>query len=205
MMVEDANNGLFVELVKEMAKRAGEECEIVVYPPPRTVENFHNSSVDGFFPALDVLIEKDKSATEEEFYMKQDFAFTKVGDPEIRSIDGLKGKKVGITAGYPYAKEIAANPDVKLEAGPDDVSNIQKLSRGRIDVFVVEEKTGCKALEKSGVDNVTYAKGSPLSEQRVYVAFQPTDRGQELAKKFSDALKAMKADGTFARIMAPAM
>jgi polar amino acid transport system substrate-binding protein len=204
LMIVDKDNGLFVELVKEMIKRSGADAEIVVFPAPRTVENFAKGEIDGFFPALDVLIEKDKAATDEVIYIKEDYAFTRKGEAEIKSIKDLEGKKVGITAGYPYVNEIMKNPAIKAEIGPDDVSNMQKLSKGRIDVFVVEEKTGLKALEQSAVDNVTYPAGSPLSQQKVYVAFQPTDAGKDLAAKFSAALTEMKKDGTFEKIMAPA-
>ncbi|OGV42705.1 MAG: hypothetical protein A2X46_05415 [Lentisphaerae bacterium GWF2_57_35] len=204
LMIVDKDNGLFVEAVKEMIARSGVDMEIVVYPAPRTVENFHKGEVDGFFPALDVLIEKDKAATEEVIYVKEDYAFTRKGEVEIKSIKELEGKKVGVTAGYPYVNEIMKNPAIKLEVGPDDISNMQKLSKGRIDIFVVEEKTGLKALEQSAVDNVTYPAGSPLSQQKVYIAFQPTDSGKELAAKFSAALSEMKKDGSFGKIMTPA-
>ena len=204
LMIEDENTGLFVVLVQELIKRTGTDAAIVVYPPPRTVQSFHDGTIDGFFPALDVLIAKEKSETEEPIYFKQDFAFTQTGQPEIKSIQELEGKTVGITAGYPYVKELTSNTKITFEEARDDVSNMQKLSAGRIDAFVVEEKTGLKAVEQSGVSNVTYPKDSPLSRQKVYIAFQPTEDGKKLAAAFSDALKAMKADGTFDKIMAPA-
>lgn len=204
MMIVDENNGLFVEVVKELIKRTGEDVAIVVNPPPRTVSEFAEGTIDGFFPALDVLIAKDKAETEEPMYFKEDYAFTREGTPAITTVAELEGKTVGITAGYPYAKEVTGNAKITFEEAQDDVANIQKLAAERIDVFVVEEKTGLKALQESGVQGITYAKGSPLSRQKVYIAFQPTDDGKRLAAAFSKALQEMKADGTFDRIMAPA-
>ena len=56
----------------------------------------HAGEIDAFFPALDVLIEKDKSATEP-MYVKSDFAFVRKGDPACKSIaDLVKGTQKGI-------------------------------------------------------------------------------------------------------------
>ena len=200
LMIENAESGLFVEIVKEMIRRTGEDFEIVVYPAQRTVAGFHAGEIDAFFPALDVLIEKEKSATEA-MYVKSDYAFTRKGEPEITSIAGLEGKKVGITAGYPYVKELTSNPNITIVEGPNDVANAQKLSMGRIDAFVVEEKTGLASLQEAGVENVGYPQGSPISQQNVYVAFQATEAGKAQAEKFSKALVEMQQDGTFGKIM----
>ena len=200
LMIESPTSGIFVEVVQELIRRTGADFEIVVYPAQRTVGAFHAGEIDAFFPALDVLIENDKSATEP-MYVKSDFAFVRKGDPACKSIADLEGKKVGITAGYPYAKELMDNPKVSLVVGPNDVSNLQKLSMGRIDVFVVEEKTGLAALKEAGVDNVEYPADSPISRQNVYVAFQPTEVGADLAAKFSKALLEMQQDGSFGTIM----
>ncbi len=203
LMVESKDKGVFIDLVKEVAKRTGDSIEIVVMPPKRTVGAFHGGKVDGFFPCLDVLLQKE-AAKSEPIYVKQDFAFTRSDSPLITSIAGLEGKKVGITIGYPYAKAVMTNPKIKLEAAASDVLNMKKLSKGRIDVFVVEEKTGLKALKESGAGNIHYPQGKPLSKQDVYFAFQPTPEGKALAQRFSKALADMKKDGSFAAIMSKA-
>lgn len=203
LMVESPEKGVFIDLTKEIIKRSGESFEIAVYPPNRTVGGFHAGEIDAFFPALDVLLQKEVAASSE-IYMKRDFAFVRAGEPAVGSIDGLKGKKVGITQGYPYAKAVVGNPDLNIVEGQSDEINVKALIDGRIDVFIVEEKTGLKAVEKVGAEGVHYDKANPLSEQKVYFAFQNDAAGKALASKFSEALKAMKADGTFGKIMAAA-
>ena len=137
-------------------------------------------------------------------YVKEDFGFTKQGYPSVKSISDLKGKNVGITLGYPYSKEITDNSSFTVSTAPTDINNIMKLAAGRIDVFVVEEKSGLKAIEQSGRDNISYKSGQPLSRQNVYYAFQADKTGQQLALLFSSALDEMKKDGTFAQIMSKA-
>ncbi len=203
LMVESKDKGVFIDLVKEVAKRAGVQIDIVVMPPKRTVGSFHAGKIDGFFPCLDVLLQKDASKSDP-IYVKQDFAFTRSDSPTIGTVAGLEGKKVGITVGYPYAKAVISNPKIKLESAASDVLNIKKLARGRIDAFVVEEKTGLKAMKEAKASNIHYDKTKPLSRQDVYFVFQATPEGKTLADKFSKALADMKKDGTFAQIMSKA-
>ncbi|MCC7152616.1 MAG: hypothetical protein IT501_11455, partial [Rubrivivax sp.] len=53
---------------------------------------------------------------------------------------------VGITLGYPCVKEVAESKDFTVAPAADDVTNMKKLGAGRLDVFVVEERSGLKAL-----------------------------------------------------------
>jgi len=149
LMVESKDKRVFIDLVKEVIGRTGEQFEIVVAPPKRTVASFHKGAIDGFFPCLDVLLQKD-AAKSKPIYVKADFAFTRSDAPIIKSISQLEGKKVGITVGYPYAKALISDKKIKLEGADNDVLNMKKLSKGRIDAFVVEEKTGVKALKDRG-------------------------------------------------------
>jgi len=203
LMVESPDKGIFIEVTKEIAKRSGLDIEIKIFPTKRTVMNFHENKVDGFFPALDIMINKDISPSEE-MYFKEDFVFFKEGSSPVSTIEGLSGKKVGITMGYPYAKKITDAQGFKIEIAPKDEINLKKLAAGRIDAFVVEEKSGLQALKQSGVSGITYEAGKPISRQKVYYAFQPDAKGKELAAKFSQALSSMKKDGTFGKIMSKA-
>ncbi len=200
LMVEDKDRGVFIDLLKEIEKRSDIRLEIVVYPAKRTISEFSDKSIIGFFPALDVSIPKEVAASKE-IYIKEDFAFVKQGTPIPQKIKDLEGKTIGLTMGYPYAKEIIGNDKIHKDYANDDVTNVKKLSAKRFDVFVVEEKSGLKAIEQSGEKDIIYNKSTPLSKQRVYFAFQNTPEGQSLAKKFSEALDSMKKDGTFAAIM----
>ena len=202
LMVESSEKGLFVDLTKEIAKRAGVEMEIVVTPPARTADQFAKNEIDGWFPGLDVTMPKTpaKSAP---IYIKTDFIFYKKGK-EAKSIADLKGKTVGITNGYPYDKAVTGSTSFKLETAAEDVYKMKKLGAGRIDAFIVEEKTGLKAKEQSGEKDILYSSADPVSKQEVYYAFQNTDEGRQLAEKFSKAIKEMQQDGSFGKIMAAA-
>lgn len=207
LMVIDENRGVFIDLAKEIAKRVDLEIRISVAPPKRTINRFMGNEIDVIFPALDVFFPPGKELLKstELIYIKKDFIFTKKGGPILKSVTDLEGKKVGITLGYPYAREIIENKNIRKDAAKTDESNVKKLMVGRIQAFVAEEKSGLKAFENTGnQNNFQYDSKTPVSEQNVYFAFQNNDKGRSLAKMVTQALTKMKNDGTFGRIMAAA-
>ncbi|MCD4674800.1 MAG: transporter substrate-binding domain-containing protein [Desulfobacula sp.] len=203
LMVESSNKGVFIELTKKIGEKSNLDISIQVLPAKRAVNEFKNNKFDGIFPGLDILFDQEISPSTE-ISIKEDFAFTRKESPFITTIQDLAGKKIGITLGYPYAKQIIANKSLNLENSKNDVLNMKKLSAGRIDVFIVEEKSGLKALDFSGVSNIVYPAGKSLSKQKVYYAFQPDSTGKQFASKISKALLSMKKDGTFGAIMSKA-
>lgn len=199
LMVESKDKGVFIELTKEIARRANVPIEIVIEPTKRVLNDFNENRIDIIYPALDVTLPKQAERTAA-VYHKIDYVFYKTDKP-LKNIRDLESKKVGITLGYPYTKELTGNKNIKIDPANDDITNFKKLEAGRIDAFVVEEHSGVKALKDSGVKGIAYDKNRPLSKMDVYYAFQKTAEGKDLAVKFSRALDEIKKDGTFARIM----
>ncbi len=204
LMVVDEDHGAFVDLVKEAVQRQGLDIRFIITPPKRTIKHFLEGKIDAVFPALDVNfadgIEVEKS---EPIYQKVDFVFTVKGKPQLKIIQDLEGKKVAITRGYPYARQLTENNMIILDMANSDETNAKKLMKGRVDAFVVEEKSGLQAFKTLGLlDKVQWDQNVPLSKQKVYVAFHKNHKGKLLAGKISESIRAMKADGTLANIMA---
>lgn len=206
VMVESADKGVFIELVKSVAKKAGLKVEITVLPTKRAIGSFLSGEPDMLFPALDIQFHGQTQPTKssEIIYVKQDFGFVKKGNNAPLTISDLKGKKIGITAGYPYSEKIVFDKSLTLEEAESDEVNVKKLVNGRIDVFIVEEKSGLGAINKTAPEKTSYTKESPLSKQDVYFAFQKNSNGKKFETKFSTALKEMKKDGSFGAIMSKA-
>lgn len=207
LMVESESEGVFIELSREIIKRLDVNARIRVSPPQRSINDLVKGRVDVLFPALDVFFVDDDiySRTEELIYIKEDFVFTRKGETLLTSIEDLHGKVVGVTRGYPYAREVVRNEKLKLDYSLKDEIVVQKLIIGRVEAFIVEEKTGIRAFEKQGVDKLMqYNPALPISRQDVYYATGRNGNGQQLANDISNALKSMKADGTFERILSKA-
>ncbi len=198
-MVTSTDNGVFVELFKEAAKRAGIKYKIEMYPSKRAVHYFQTGEIDGFFPAFDESA-GDNAAKSESIHVKNNVVFVRKNSEFINSVDQLAGKIVGLTRGYHYDNRIFENPDIKIEYAPSVLVNIQKLSAGRIDAFVAEDETGLKALKESKITNIHYDPNSTLFSKKVFIAFHGDKEGQAINKKISKALIEMKKDGTYQKI-----
>ncbi|MCP4157141.1 MAG: transporter substrate-binding domain-containing protein [bacterium] len=204
LMIIDKDTGVFIQLAQEIAKRAGFKLLIEVTPPKRTLRNFVYKELDILMPAVDLFFPTGSPTlkSRELIYIKRDFIFTLKRTPLLRTLKDLEGKIVGITAGYTYAPDLTANKKIELQVGVSDEKNALKLAQGRIDAFVVEEKTGLKAFENTNLGNkIHYDPAVPLSAQDVYFAFQDTDRGRQLEATLSTILAQLKKDGTFDKIL----
>ena len=207
LMVVDENNGIFVELMQAIAKKADMKLELTIKPPKRILKEFFKGKHDALFPALDVTFtpENQPIKSSETVYVKRDFAFTRKGEPVLSSIKDLEGKKVGLTRGYPYVKELLENKNIDIQYANIDEENAKKLIAKRFDAFIVEEKSGLKAFENTvTLDKIQYNSLIPLSSQDVFFAFFKNDKNTKLEKKWSKALSQIKKDGTFGKIMSKA-
>lgn len=202
--VESAEKGLLIDLVREVARTADIDIQIHVVPPRRAVSGLQTGTYAMLFPALDVMFPAGAPIvrSSEAIECKEDFVFTRKGDKLLRTLADLKGKRVGITRGYPYARELSeGNQDFTLEGAVSDESNIGKLVAGHIDAFVVDEKTGLEEFRRLGMtDRMQYDRHLPVSRQEVYYAFGNSPESPELARRFSEALAQLKRDGRFRSI-----
>lgn len=202
--VEGPTKGLFVQVVQEavaLAKMSAVQVE--VYAPQRAVRSLAAGESDALFPALDVHFEPGKPVvrSSEALDCKEDFVFTRKGTPAFSTLEALRGKHVGITRGYPYSRAVTDNTSFVIEEAMSDETNIRKLVAGRIDAFVLDEKTGVKAFEALGLTaDMQYDPSRPVSRQEVYVAFKDSPEGRAMAKQFSDGLRQLKASGRYQAI-----
>lgn len=200
LMVDDAEHGVFVTLFQEVVKRTGERCALNIYPVQRTQKLFADGDLIGFFPASETSAGA-KAVKSAPFYSKNNVVFVRKNTPFITKISELEGKIVGVTKGYTYGDEITKNPNITLEYADSDVNNMLKLSKGRIDAFIVEEQSGLKAMTESGVSDVGYDPQQPISSVPIFFAFQNSESGRMLSAKFSAAIAAMQADGALKQIL----
>ncbi len=200
-MVETSEKGLFVELINEAGRRAGYQVKVNVLPAKRAVVQFRKGLYDGMFPMTGTfrpVIEGPRTHT---MYIKRTFAFVREGADIPTSIDELKNYTVGLNAQYDNDERLLNNDQIKFVWGNDDIAMMKMLAAQRFYTFIVEERSGLKALKNANVNNITYNSDYPLTETEAYVLFQNTDRGELIALNISRAMAQMKADGSFARIM----
>lgn len=195
--------GTDIEIINEAFKRMKKDVNIKIYPWKRCVAMVKNKKADGIFTLR-------KTSEREEFLIfpnevlsySANVFFRKKGLPAkfTGKLSDLSGKTICITAGYDYGKDFMKSKLFKLDAGGhDDALNFKKLLAGRSELFLCDKLVGSYELKKLGfIDKIDFLP-TPLSKFDMFLAF--TKNNSALAKEFSKALKSMKSDGTYDKII----
>lgn len=192
--VQSSKKGNFINLVKKIEKRSGENFVISVRPSKRVLANFNHQNIIGYFPALDV-DERERSYNSSPFYYKKDLFFYRKGE----NSNIKKAKKICLTRGYPYADFVSKLKGVEIFYSDSDSSCLKMLNLGRVDGFVCEAMSGFSALKKLKLSKIT-ANKKPLSSMKVYFSFVRNKRGKYLADIFTKELKKMRSSGELVKI-----
>lgn len=200
LLVEDANHGAFIDMLREAAQRAGIRYTIVMSPAKRAMRYFEDGDVIGIIPALSATLAADAALTRP-IFTKQIHAFVRKGDPLSETISSLEGKRVGLTRGFSYPRAITVNEKIEIDYADTTAGSLKKLLEGRVDVVVADGYTAQRAIEKEGLSGFHYDLSAVLNEQVAYIAFQNTAEGAALARKISQALETMEQDGTMAKLL----
>ncbi|MDX1402259.1 MAG: transporter substrate-binding domain-containing protein [Kiloniellales bacterium] len=119
------------------------------------------------------------------------------------SVDSLGEKqyKIGTVLGYANTDEF----DKKAGTGwiiaipsNDDITNLKKLARKRIDAavidkFVLEYLKATEPSLKKSRDNLRF-NARPLEDKTLYLCFRDDEAGQAMLKEFNEGLKAVNPD-----------
>jgi len=200
LLVDDEDHGAFIELFKEAARRAEIHYTMRLVPAKRAMRYFEDGDVVGILPALQSTLALDAALTRQ-IFSKQVHTFVRSGDPIPKTVGSLEGKRIGLTRGFGYPRAITMNENIDVDYADTTEGSLMKLLEGRIDAVVADGYTALYAIEKMELSGFHYDLSAILDEQPVYMAFQPTDEGRELARKISRALAAMEADGTMTKIL----
>jgi polar amino acid transport system substrate-binding protein len=130
----------------------------------------------------------------------------KKGDSfEFNGLDSLKGKTVGIVKDYGYGDVFMKSALFTREEAVDIITNIRKLTLGRVDLTLedgIVARATIMKLDPGLLSQIEFTKGS-LSSNNLYIApGLKNPRYQEIIAAFNKGLKAIKADGSYQKILA---
>ncbi len=196
LLVESPEEGFFVEFLSEAAKRAGIEYKLELYPPKRAMRLFEDGNAMAIIPALLPTLSKDAVLTCT-IFTKTIHGFVREGDTIPNKPSELEGKRIGLVRGFSYPRSIIYNENIKIDYADTTDGSLKKLEEGRIDVVVVDGHTAVRAIERLDLKGLVYDLSINLHSQPVFMAFQPTGKGEALALRMSKAILSMKEDGTY--------
>ncbi|HEX5394219.1 MAG TPA: transporter substrate-binding domain-containing protein [Rhodocyclaceae bacterium] len=198
-------SGPFADLIHEIGRRAGLNIEIIVLPPQRQRVAFGKKQIDIIFPMVESSFDAETEyLRSSSFFDKKYFAFTKRGQPCVRSMADLTklSGPVGLTLGYSYPHALLTERRLVFDYAPTDDQNMSKIGVGRIAAFVVEEVSGLAARNHTKLDAaIQYDPQSPLFTEGVFFAFQKKESLVPIRDAISRAIDEMKTDGSLRKIL----
>jgi len=122
---------------------------------------------------------------------------------DFRSLDDLKGKKIGVVLGYSYTPEfwefIHAHCDV--EQVPLDEINFKKLEAGRLDAVAAEYGNGIYLTKKLGLSTIKPFMDTIFKRQGLYIMFSKDSVSKGFVKQFSNELKLFKQTSEYSALL----
>ena len=123
----------------------------------------------------------------------------RTGDLERLRSEPLTEQRIGVqehTFSESYLR--TQNPDIHLEPSRDFVDGLRDLLQGRIDAFAHVTATGAYFLEELRAGGITFAE-EPFAIRGAGIAVPRAN--SELLGPINEALRDLKRDGTYGRIV----
>lgn len=192
-------SGIYIDVVREAASRAGIDLEFEVVPFKRALHLIEKGKAD--------LMLGPNRTDERQKYMyyfgaalpnEPKAVYLGASDADVVSITDLGQKSVGVLRGANYGWQLEDAKDVRLVEAVDYAALFRMLDLGRIDALIVPELQGVEQIRQGGPFNIRKAslvlQGQPsfiglsrLSDYYIDGSF--TELEQVLVK--------MRQDGTF--------
>ena len=202
--------GIDGEIMTAIADKLGLKIEPVVMEWAAEIQSVQSGRVDTNICGMAYTAERAKTVNLSEGAYYQVTEFTQLKDSNIKSIDDLKGKKVGTIQGYFYIPELKKIPwigedNLKLYNTID--AGIQDLEARRVDALIIGAASSAWLATQHPEWNLKYEPVQPNeympdTKDKAYTVFSSRLDNPGLVQAMNEAIKAMKADGTIKKIMA---
>jgi polar amino acid transport system substrate-binding protein len=186
-------------IVKEAFRRIGHEIKIIHAPSERCLVNANNGIDDGNFARIAGLeaIYPNLVMVPEPIATFEFALFSKNKNVLVNGWNSLKPYKTGIVTGWKILEK-NLGPLPLLYRATDQQSLFDMLEQDRIDVAVFELTEGKEIVRQMKKTAIRPIK--PLLDKRDMFIYL-NKRHSVLTEQLSNALKDMKRDGTFQRIL----
>ena len=193
-------SGYDVEVAREIAKRIDYKIEFVPTKWSGMFGALEARKFDMIVNQVAITPErKDKYAFTEPYVYSGAQLIVQEGNDEIKSLEDLKGKKVGVGLGSNYEQivnEFDKNNQIEVKTYEVLLDTLHDLGIGRIDAAINDKLVAGINIKKSDLD--LKLAGDPV--KKVVNGIVLRKGNQQLLQKVNGALSEMKQDGTLAEI-----
>ncbi|WP_432402471.1 amino acid ABC transporter substrate-binding protein [Wukongibacter sp. M2B1] len=202
MNEEGELDGFEIDVWTEIGKRIGYDIE------------FNTAAFSGLFGMLDTgkidTISNQITITEqrkEKYLFPAPYVYSgaqlivQKGNNDIKSLEDLKGKKVGVSLGSNYEqliREYDKNNEIEVITYEDFIGSLQDVAIGRIDAVMNDKLAGVINIKESGLE--LQLGGEPVHALENSFPFVNNEENKALIEKVNKAIEEMREDGTLSEI-----
>jgi polar amino acid transport system substrate-binding protein len=197
----DAPSGLACELMAEMARRAGHQGKIQLYPLARAL--MMAATTPGTLvgpvariPPREKLYQWQVPILEDDFVV----VANKDAEVDISSLAAVRKLALGVVRDGAGARLADAYGFDRISTVTHDDLNARKLSAGRIDAWLSSWNGILSAQRNAGLRADALRRGVVVSRVKIYMASSP-ELDPALMADWRTAMDAMVRDGTYERLL----
>lgn len=188
--------GFDVEIGIEIAKRIGLEPNPVTNPWETIIQGLRGEKYDAIIGSMTATEERAKQVDfSDPYYISGATAFISTNNEDIKTLDDLKGKTIGVTTASTYVEDAKKYTD-KIKEFPSEIFALQDLPPGRLDAVITDKIVGISAMKESGLEIQTV--GEEIKREEIAVAINKGNTA--LLEAINKAIAEMVEDGTYKEI-----
>lgn len=200
MDTADGVTGFSTELVQAVFSRMDVTTEPVQgYPWKRAMSILEHGRADGLFSANLTEDRKLFALYPDEPLFESPWILWTPDSSKISTLDDLKGKTVGVVAGYSYTPEFWAFIETfcTVETVSSDEINLKKLAYRRLDATVTEYGNGYHLARTFKLDSIKPHPDIVIKTDGLYIMFNKTNVSESFVGRFSDELRRFKTTAAY--------
>ena len=194
-----ANQGLLVSVAEALEQQTGIPISNELQPYPRVVHSLHSGHVD-FAILFDSEFSKQAAIRIGHIVDTSMIVVARTGSPQMKSLDELQGKKVGLIRGSKYGAAFDEATHFKRIQVSNMEQGLAMLLRDRVDVMVGTDQALFWAMQKMDVGAKRLSKVFVLAGATGSLYASKHSSRLDLIPVYERALQTLRDNGTLDRI-----
>ena len=188
--------GFDVEIGQALAEKMGMKAVPVTNPWETIIQGLQAQKYDAIIGSMTVTDERKKAVDfTDPYYRSGSEIFVAEDNSNIKGVQDLKGKKIGVMKASNY-KALALTLTDKIVEYDSDITALMDLPSGRLDAVLTEQMVGLRVIKEGAVKIKDI--GEPITHDDQAIAVRKDE--PEFKDKLNKALAEIIKDGTYDKI-----
>ncbi|MBF0264167.1 MAG: transporter substrate-binding domain-containing protein [Gammaproteobacteria bacterium] len=199
------NKGFTAEIVTRAFQQSGYQVEIDFMPWSRVLKEVEIGNYDAMFPSYESPQRRKKYLFSKPFAHSPLVLFQRQGlNLTFNKLEDLKPYKIGVVRGYVNTKAFDAASFLNKKETKNDLQNIKKLVKNRIDLAVIDKYAALDLIKQHKIkkaDKLSFIE-APLENKPLYLCVSKKIKDSSvILEAFQKGLDQLKESGEVEKII----